>query len=61
MIELKAILERQGKWQKALRHLPWSEKVRMAATLRDFVVQLRRSVPTSRALGSEKNQPKGGK
>ena len=52
MNELKTLLDRQAKWQKSLRDLPWSEKVRMAAILRDSVAKLRHSAPASKAVTS---------
>lgn len=61
MIDLKALLDRQAKWQKSRRDLPWPEKVRMAAILRDSVAQLRRSALTSRAPTSESVPPKSEK
>jgi hypothetical protein len=46
MSDVATLLARQAKWQKALRDLPWPEKVRMAARLRDQIAALRRTAPT---------------
>ena len=43
MNDVTRLLARQAEWQRTLRHLPWSEKVRMAAKLRSAVIALRRS------------------
>jgi hypothetical protein len=45
MTDVGELLARQAKWQKTLRELPWPEKVRMAARLRDQIAALRRSAP----------------
>lgn len=41
MSDPQELFERQANWQKSLRELPWAEKLRMAARLRDSVVKLR--------------------
>ncbi len=46
MTDVAELLARQAKWQKSLRELPWPEKVKMAARLRDQVAALRRTAPT---------------
>jgi len=46
MTDVAELLARQAKWQKSLRKLPWPEKVKMAARLRDQVAALRRTAPT---------------
>lgn len=43
MTDVTRLLARQTEWQRTLRHLAWSEKVRMAAKLRPAVIALRRS------------------
>jgi hypothetical protein len=40
MIDVHALLERQEQWQKARRHLSWSEKMRMVQAVRDSVRKL---------------------
>ena len=42
MTNLSVLFRRQEEWQKSLRYLPWAEKLRMAAKLRDSVAKLRR-------------------
>jgi hypothetical protein len=41
MSEWRRKLERQADWKKALRSLPWPEKVRMAEKIRESVKLLR--------------------
>ena len=45
MAEIARLLARQTEWQRSLRDLPWPEKVRMAARLRDQILALRRTGP----------------
>ena len=54
MTDVRALLARQARWQKSLRDLPWPEKVRLAARLRDQIAVLRRSGPPIKA---EKRNP----
>ncbi len=42
MNEIKALLERQARWQKTRQTLSWPEKIRMAEKVRESVRQLRR-------------------
>lgn len=42
MIDFSDLFRRQAEWQRSLRHLPWPEKLRMAARLRESVMKLRR-------------------
>lgn len=42
MIDFSGLFQRQAEWQRSLRHLPWPEKLRMAARLRESVMKLRR-------------------
>ncbi|MGQ0652080.1 MAG: hypothetical protein ACT4P4_07430 [Betaproteobacteria bacterium] len=35
MDKLKALLERQARWQRARRGLSWAEKIRMAEAVRE--------------------------
>lgn len=41
MTEMRELFERQAAWQAGRRRLSWPEKVRMAAAIRDSVIQLR--------------------
>ena len=41
MSEFQRRFERQADWQKTLRTLPWTEKVRMAENVRESIKQLR--------------------
>ncbi len=40
MTDLTDLFRRQAEWQDSLRHLPWPEKLRMAASVRDSVMKL---------------------
>ena len=46
MTDVSKILDKQAKWQASLRDLPWPEKVRMAAKIRDSVLLLRGGKPS---------------
>jgi hypothetical protein len=46
MADPEDLLRRQAEWQKSLARLPWPEKLRMAARLREAVMALRRTKPT---------------
>jgi hypothetical protein len=39
--EVRALLERQARWQRSRQLLSWSEKVRIAESVRESVLQLR--------------------
>jgi hypothetical protein len=41
MSEIQELLERQARWQKTRRDLPWPEKIRMAEKIRESARQLR--------------------
>lgn len=43
MNDVKLLLERQARWQRARQALTWPEKVRMAEQVRGSVLRLRRS------------------
>jgi len=48
MYDFLDLLQRQAEWQRSLRHLPWPEKIRMAARLREAVMglcRLKRTTP----------------
>ena len=62
MIDITTLLDRQAKWQKSLRDLPWPEKIRMAAMVRESVRQLNRHAPSSKteSPGREENSHEGG-
>ena len=45
MTEIEALLERQARWQKARKDLPWPEKIRMAEAIRSSVENWRARVP----------------
>ena len=47
MTDIKALFERQARWQKSLRDLPWPEKIRMAAKLRKSIPELRKGAVKS--------------
>lgn len=44
MIDIRELLERQARWQQSRARLSWSEKLRLAETLRD----------AARAMGRER-------
>ena len=46
MDEISRLFELQRASQRALRDLPWAEKLRLAVKLRDSVVSLRSSWPS---------------
>lgn len=45
MRDIQEQLRRQAEWQKSLRELPFEEKLRRAAALRDSVLALRKTRP----------------
>ncbi len=44
MSEIQELLERQARWQKTRQALSWPEKIRMAESVRESVLQLRGDV-----------------
>ena len=40
MNDIRDLLRRQARWQKARKDLPWPEKIRMAEAIRDSVLEL---------------------
>jgi len=49
MSEIAELLERQERWQQSRAGLSWSEKLRLAETLRDAAL----------AMGCERKEPEG--
>jgi hypothetical protein len=45
MNDIQQMLERQARWQKARRNLPWPEKIRMAERVRESILPLRATKP----------------
>lgn len=43
MSEITKLLERQAAWQKSRAKLTWPQKVRMAASVREWAARLRRA------------------
>jgi len=41
MNDVRSLLERQARWQRARRALPWPEKIRMAEMIRESASHLR--------------------
>lgn len=39
--DVRALLERQARWQKSRKTLSWAEKVRMAEAIRESIHRLR--------------------
>jgi hypothetical protein len=56
MDEVRFLLERHARWQRSRQLLSWSEKVRIAESVRESVLQLRRA-PTKRGTSSESSVP----
>lgn len=57
MDDVKKLLERQAAWQKSRKLLSWPEKIRIAETLRESVVQLRRTGPVIKpGVASQRSQ-----
>lgn len=54
--EIRALLERQARWQRSRRLLSWSQKVRIAESVRESVLQLRRA-PAQRSTALEPPVP----
>jgi hypothetical protein len=57
MSDIQQLLERQARWQKTRRALPWPEKIRMAERIRESVRQLRatrKAEPREHAPGGNK-------
>ena len=54
MSEIQALLERQARWQKTRRMLPWPEKIQMAERIRESVRQLRAARKVDPAAGAGK-------
>ena len=44
MSDIRRLLERQARWQRARRALPWPEKIRMAEMIRESASHLRAKV-----------------
>ena len=42
MSEIQALLEGQARWQRTRRDLSWPEKIHMAESVRESVLQLRK-------------------
>ncbi len=43
MSDVRALLEKQARWQKERQALSWPEKIRMAEKIRESVLALRQS------------------
>ena len=41
MNDVRSLLERQARWQRVRRALPWPEKIRMAEMIRESASHLR--------------------
>jgi len=63
MSDVSTLLKKQSDWQKSLRNLSWPEKLRMAARLREAVLEFRRRKPSSSggAGGGKGSDPHSGK
>ena len=48
MPELSTMFERQAAWQRSRAKLSWTEKLRLAAKLRDVALSMRRPVSRER-------------
>jgi len=54
MSDPSTLLKRQAEWQRTLRDIPWPEKLRMAARVRDSVIKLRRAKLSESADGGRR-------
>ena len=56
MADLQEMFRRQERWQKERRLLPWPEKLRLAAAVRESLLQFRRlgRAPSDRVSASGK-------
>lgn len=60
MSETKDLLERQERWQRSRARLSWSEKLRLAETLRDAALAMgseRKELGRSAVYPGEKGTP----
>ena len=53
MSDMDEFLQRNECWQKERRLLPWPEKLRMAATVRESLLRFRQTKPTQEAAKSQ--------
>lgn len=58
MDDVKELLERQAAWQKSRRLLSWPEKIRIAESIRESVVQLRRTGPDGKPAAAVSKRPR---
>lgn len=64
MSEITELLERQEQWQRSRAGLSWSEKLRLAETLRDAALAMgceRKEAGTSAVYPREKGTPLRGR
>ena len=59
MSDLSELLQRQAEWQRSLRHLPWPEKLRMAAKLVELGVRRFTPLRTERTVVQPKESRLG--
>jgi hypothetical protein len=60
MPDLKTMFERQAEWQRSRAKLSWTEKLRLAAKLRDVALSMRRSTQGRRAAAVAESRAKYG-
>jgi hypothetical protein len=58
MDDVKELLERQAAWQKSRKLLSWPEKIRIAESIRESVVKLRRTGPASKPGTAASERPR---
>ena len=56
MSDLKTMFERQAEWQQARAKLSWTEKLRLAAKLRDVALSMRRRPRESDRIAVEESR-----
>ena len=60
MSDLATMFERQAEWQRSRAKLSWTEKLRLAAKLRDLALSMRRPAQGRRAAAVAESRVKYG-
>lgn len=55
MVDIQDRLERAAQWQKSRQALSWPEKIRLAETIRDSLIQLRQTRPNASPASSARS------
>ena len=59
MFDVKQMLAEQAEWQKARRLIPWPEKLRMAAEMRETLLTFQ-AIRAAEARRRAQTEPRGG-